>query len=91
MLATKKSKLISKVRAESGHQLLPRLTRCSGFADEYNLTRFIKFNSKVVRAEWKDDQGIYEVEIKQADGKVVQDWCNSLINCSGVLNEWACE
>lgn len=45
----------------------------------------------MVRAEWKDDQGIYEVDIKQADGKVVQDWCNTLINCSGVLNEWACE
>lgn len=58
------------------------------FEEEFNLRRFIQFQSTVVKAEWKDDEGIYEVEIRDAQGNIKKDWCNALINCSGVLNNW---
>jgi cation diffusion facilitator CzcD-associated flavoprotein CzcO len=43
-----------------------------------------------VKAEWKNDEGIYDVEVRYAEGNIRKDWCNALINCSGVLNNWKC-
>jgi cation diffusion facilitator CzcD-associated flavoprotein CzcO len=65
------------------------------FEEEHGLTKYIEFQSRVVSAIWDDAEGIYNVEIEQMDpsGKVTvkKDWCNTLVNCSGILNEWNCE
>lgn len=45
----------------------------------------------MVKAEWKAAEGIYEVDIQDAQGNIKKDWCNTLINCSGVLNNWKCK
>ncbi|OCK78704.1 hypothetical protein K432DRAFT_406216 [Lepidopterella palustris CBS 459.81] len=53
-----------------------------------NLRRYSnipKFDSLVTKAEWKSEEGIYEVSIRQANGSIKTDWCHTLINCSGIL------
>lgn len=65
------------------------------FEKENDLTKYITFQSRIVSAIWDNNEGIYNVKIEQTDanGKVTikKDWCNTLVNCSGILNEWKCE
>ena len=55
---------------------------------EYNLDRDVVYCSIVTSAIWNEEQGLWEVEIKQGD-KIIKDSCKILINASGVLNSWS--
>ncbi|CAG9953894.1 unnamed protein product [Clonostachys rosea f. rosea IK726] len=54
---------------------------------EYNLDRDVKFNARVVHAEWVEDDGKWTVKI-EIDGKLIEDKADVIINASGVLNNW---
>ncbi|KAH7080783.1 cyclohexanone monooxygenase [Paraphoma chrysanthemicola] len=58
------------------------------FTDENNLQKYIRFGMTVTSAVWDSEKGIYQVKIQDANGTIHNDWCNALINCSGVLNNW---
>ncbi|KAH7127336.1 cyclohexanone monooxygenase [Dactylonectria macrodidyma] len=57
------------------------------FADEFNLQRFIKFQSTVTSATYDEENAIWNVEIDTPSGPII-DWCDILINSSGILNKW---
>ncbi|XWW96216.1 hypothetical protein V2A60_004189 [Cordyceps javanica] len=58
-------------------------------AHKYELYRFIKLNHECVGATWDDEAGRWSVKIKNVkNGAVIDDWCDFLINASGVLNNW---
>ncbi|KAE9965383.1 hypothetical protein BLS_007682 [Venturia inaequalis] len=57
------------------------------FAKKYDLHKYVKVNSKVTSAVWKEEEGVYEVELEQG-GKKVRDWCHVFINAGGFLNDW---
>jgi hypothetical protein len=54
------------------------------------LEKFVKLEHKVLGAKWHDVQSVWEVEIEY-DGKIIKDWCNILMNGSGLLNRWKCK
>jgi cation diffusion facilitator CzcD-associated flavoprotein CzcO len=54
-------------------------------AEKYNVKRYAKFNHTVVAADWKHDEGLWHVKVKEPDGKEFTDTCNVLINGTGVL------
>ncbi|KAK3079550.1 hypothetical protein LTS18_004579, partial [Coniosporium uncinatum] len=58
-----------------------------GFHDKYNLSKYIKLNHKVTGATRHADVGQWEVQIEH-EGKVFTDWCNILVNASGLINKW---
>lgn len=49
----------------------------------------MKLKHKVLGAKWHDEKNIWEVEIEH-EGKIFTDWCNILMNGSGLLNRWRC-
>ncbi len=58
------------------------------FAGKYGLERFVKTEHRVRRAEWKGEEGAWQVEVEDlASGVVVNDVCDILISATGVLNE----
>ncbi len=57
------------------------------FAENHNLEKFIKTEHQVRRAEWKDQEGAWHVEIENlSSGRIVHDVCDILISATGVLN-----
>lgn len=60
------------------------------FCNKYNLRRYIKLQHKVLSAIWHEDRGQWEVEVEH-DGKTLTDWCDILVNGSGLLNKWRCK
>ncbi|KAI9870993.1 MAG: hypothetical protein M1830_003547, partial [Pleopsidium flavum] len=60
-----------------------------GVADKYELYRYIKLSHMVTGATWDEEEGIWKLRIKNLElGDVFDDWCNVLINGSGILNNW---
>ncbi|OAG35207.1 hypothetical protein AYO21_10605 [Fonsecaea monophora] len=57
------------------------------FTEKYDLNKYIKVNSKVSKAIWDDEKGIYNVTVETKDGPI-EDWCHVLINATGYLNSW---
>jgi cation diffusion facilitator CzcD-associated flavoprotein CzcO len=59
------------------------------FCKKYQLHKYIKLAHQVSSATWDDKKGIWDVEITNlADGTIVHDACDILINAAGVLNAW---
>ena len=56
-------------------------------ADKYNLTKDVQLNSKVIRAEWKEFDGKWHIQIEQ-NGKIIENMCDLLVNAAGYLNAW---
>lgn len=48
------------------------------------MDRDVKFNARVVHAEWVEDDGKWTVKI-EIDGKLIEDKADVIINASGVL------
>lgn len=49
----------------------------------------MKLESQVIGAYWDAQKGGYDVKIKDnANGVVISDHCDILINGSGILNNW---
>ena len=59
------------------------------FATKYGLNKYIRVNSEVSRAQWKEEQGQWEVTINETvTGNMIIEYCHILINGSGILNNW---
>ncbi len=53
--------------------------------EEEDLERFIKTSHRVVEARW-DENGIWEMKVEDLrSGKVFDDYCNFLLDASGIL------
>lgn len=59
------------------------------FYRDENLAGYVKLEHKVLGARWHGDRSLWEVEIEHY-GKITKDWCNILMNGSGLLNRWKC-
>jgi cation diffusion facilitator CzcD-associated flavoprotein CzcO len=55
---------------------------------EYQLDRYIKLRTTVREAIWHEDKGRYQVLLVGQDGNEFEDWCDVLLNATGVLNSW---
>lgn len=60
------------------------------FCERYQLRKYIKLEHEVLSATWREDQSQWEVQVAH-DGKVFTDWCDVLVNGSGLLHKWRCE
>ncbi|KAF4343941.1 hypothetical protein FBEOM_2098 [Fusarium beomiforme] len=57
-----------------------------GFAKKYDLEKYVQLGTTVVSATWNADEGKWAVALNQ-DGKQKMDYCDVLINGSGVVNK----
>jgi hypothetical protein len=53
------------------------------------LEKYVKFNTKVERAVWNEDEGIWQLTIVGPDGVRFEDACEVLANGSGILKYMA--
>ncbi|GJC86497.1 putative sterigmatocystin biosynthesis monooxygenase stcW [Colletotrichum liriopes] len=56
------------------------------FCDKYSLRKYIKLQHRVVAATWREERGKWEVEVEHS-GQTFTDWCDILVNGSGLLNK----
>ncbi len=61
-----------------------------GFCDKYNLRKYIKLEHKVLGAVWHEDKAQWAVKV-QHGAETFTDWCDILVNGSGLLNQWKCK
>jgi cation diffusion facilitator CzcD-associated flavoprotein CzcO len=55
-------------------------------AVKYDLYRFIKLSHEVVGATWSDEEGRWNLKIRDIkSGTIFDDWCDFMINGSGIL------
>ncbi|KAG9244397.1 hypothetical protein BJ878DRAFT_534602 [Calycina marina] len=60
-----------------------------GFAKRNNSEQYMKLNSKIVEAQWNEEGGKWTITIEDQVSKELRtDWCNVLVNGSGILNNW---
>ncbi|CAK7224672.1 hypothetical protein SCUCBS95973_005597 [Sporothrix curviconia] len=60
-----------------------------GFATKYDLRKYVQLEHQVIGAYWDNQKGGYDVKIKDCkNGVIVSDYCDILINASGILNNW---
>jgi cation diffusion facilitator CzcD-associated flavoprotein CzcO len=57
-------------------------------ATKYGLEKYVQFQRKVESATWDGESGHWKLQILGPDGARFEDWCDILINASGVLNSW---
>lgn len=58
-------------------------------AKKFELEGYIRVNHKVTHAQWFEGEGIWKIRVlDQLSGREIEDWCNFLVNGSGVLNHW---
>ena len=60
------------------------------FCEKYQLRKYLKLKHRVLSAAWHEDKGQWAVEIEH-DGNVFTDWCDILMNGSGLLNKYRCK
>jgi cation diffusion facilitator CzcD-associated flavoprotein CzcO len=58
-------------------------------AVKFDLKKFIKFRHRVECATWNEGHGVWDLEIRGADGTIFTDSCEILVNGSGILNVWS--
>ncbi|KAH9479348.1 FAD-binding monooxygenase moxY [Psilocybe cubensis] len=59
------------------------------FSEKYDLGKYIELRHKVTKAVWDAKKGRWTVEITNlADGSIIRDTCDILVNAGGVLNAW---
>ncbi|KAH6682153.1 cyclohexanone monooxygenase [Plectosphaerella plurivora] len=57
------------------------------FCEKYNLRKYIKLRHEVTAAVWHEDKAQWEVRVSH-NGETFTDWCDILVNGSGLLNKW---
>ncbi|KLO96743.1 Uncharacterized protein LW93_10123 [Fusarium fujikuroi] len=57
-----------------------------GFAKKYDLAKYVQLQTTVISAAWDGDEGKWAVRLSQ-DGKERMDYCDVLMNGSGVVNK----
>ncbi|KAI4591610.1 hypothetical protein KJ359_012765 [Pestalotiopsis sp. 9143b] len=60
------------------------------FCDKYDLKEQIKLKHQVTAAIWHEDKAQWEVTVEN-DGQKFTDYCDILVNGSGLLNKWKCK
>jgi len=60
------------------------------FCEKYNLRKYIKLKHTVLGAVWHEDKAQWEVQVEH-NGETFTDWCDVLVNGSGLLHQWKCE
>ena len=60
------------------------------FCEKYGLRKYIKLQHKVIGAVWHEDKGQWAVEVEHS-GEKFTDWCDILMNGSGLLNQYRCK
>lgn len=54
--------------------------------DEFGLAKYCKLRHQVEHAEWDDEEGCWNVEIKDLEsGNKIRDKCDIFVNCMGFL------
>ncbi|KLO83440.1 Uncharacterized protein Y057_1089 [Fusarium fujikuroi] len=56
------------------------------FAKKYDLAKYVQLQTTVISAAWDGDEGKWVVKLSQ-DGKERMDYCDVLMNGSGVVNK----
>jgi cation diffusion facilitator CzcD-associated flavoprotein CzcO len=56
--------------------------------EKHGLRKHVKLEHQVVGARWDEKEAKWEVEIETVDGERFTDWCDFLVNGSGLLNNW---
>lgn len=59
------------------------------FCDKYGLRKYIKFRHRVVSATWREDRAQWKLEVEH-NSQTLTDWCDILVNGSGLLNKYRC-
>lgn len=54
-------------------------------ATKFDLEKYVKLNTTVESATWNEEKGQWILSLIDADGKQFQDYCEVLVNGSGVL------
>ncbi|KAK5079114.1 hypothetical protein LTR64_002465 [Lithohypha guttulata] len=57
------------------------------FAKKYDLMKWVKLQHRVLSAVWQEDRGQWEVTVEH-NGETFTDFCDILLNGSGLLNKW---
>ena len=59
------------------------------FAKKYHLRKYCKIRHQVTGAIWNNEKGGYDVKVHDLiSGNEFHDYCDILINASGILNAW---
>ncbi|KAJ2895272.1 hypothetical protein MKZ38_006737 [Zalerion maritima] len=62
----------------------------ANFVKRHGTRKYMKLNTKLIEARWDEDKGIYYLTLEdQVNKGVWTDWCHSLVNGTGILNNWA--
>ncbi|KAJ5805148.1 hypothetical protein N7474_011035 [Penicillium riverlandense] len=56
-----------------------------GVADKYDCNKYIKYQHTIKSAIWNEDTAKWEIQVKRADGSVLDDEVDVFINAGGVL------
>ncbi|KAJ5604597.1 hypothetical protein N7510_009751 [Penicillium lagena] len=57
-------------------------------ADKYDCNKYIKYQHTIKSAIWNEDTAKWEIQVKRADGSMLDDEVDVFINAGGVLNKW---
>jgi len=61
----------------------------NNFANKYRLHNYIKTSHQVTGATWDEQLSGWRLKVRDlTSGNEVEDWCDILINASGILNNW---
>jgi cation diffusion facilitator CzcD-associated flavoprotein CzcO len=64
-----------------GDEILEYMER---ICDKWNLRRDIQFNTKVVAADWQDDEGKWKLVVEK-DGQRRDEYADIVLNATGFL------
>ncbi|TVY85171.1 putative sterigmatocystin biosynthesis monooxygenase [Lachnellula suecica] len=67
-------------------EILEYLRSC---AAKWNTLQFMKFKHRVVEVRWSEEKSGWDVKIENLEeGTTMHDFCDVLLNCNGLLNNW---
>lgn len=59
------------------------------FCDKYQLRKYLKVQHQIIGATWNRTKNGYDVKVKElTSGRILDDFCNILVNGGGILNNW---
>lgn len=56
-----------------------------GVADKYDCNKYIKYQHTIKSAIWNEDTAKWEIQVKRANGSMLEDEVDVFINAGGVL------
>ncbi|KAJ9604945.1 hypothetical protein H2200_010334 [Cladophialophora chaetospira] len=58
------------------------------FAKKYKVEKYIRFNTTVQKAQWRETDSKWVLELEDKDQIRFEDTCDVLVNGSGAVNKW---